>query len=600
MANQILREYANFSGVDFTSEPRIVAINRSPDACNVYKSYSQTLGNCIQTRPGYKKIHQFDGKILGMFFYTENKVLVHSENKLYEIAEFPTGDATVLYKQMNTKERSTFVLLNQKVYIIDGENYLVYDGTTVKDATEDAYIPTTTISRAPSGGGELYQDINLLSKFRKNQFLADGTSTNYYLDATQIDVDTVKITVNDQQLTEGTGFTVDRTLGKVTFNTAPAKPSFAGKDNVIVTFAKTVSGYADRIKKCTKAVLFDNRIFFTGNNLFQNALFHCALDNPLYIEDLAYYEDGSSNSPITGISVGNNILWVFKNLDQQNANIFYHVPSFSNEYDRIYPSKQGNVSIGCYADSYNFNDDIVYLSQNGLEGIATSQETNQMTFHRSSLIDSKLLESTNYKEAMMCKWNNYLLILVANQIFLADGNQKFSSFNNNYEYEWFYWLFEHIEPCFIKEYKNKLYIGDTSGNLYNLEGSNDNGEIIRSWWTTPSDSFESPNHLKTTNKRGGVAKVKTIPNGKIKIGCLTDRKGIERLITSKSLNGFKFKDLSFDNFSFVSTDKSYLVYKIKEKKFNELQLRFYSDELDKPFGIFSAVIEVFIGGYVKR
>ena len=39
--------------------------------------------------------------------------------------------------------------------------------------------------------------------------------------------------------------------------------------------------------------------------------------------------------------------------------------------------------------------------------------------------------------------------------------------------------------------------------------------------------------------------------------------------------------------------------KIKEKKWTQLQLCFYSDELNKPFGIFSATIEAFVGGYVK-
>ena len=58
--------------------------------------------------------------------------------------------------------------------------------------------------------------------------------------------------------------------------------------------------------------------------------------------------------------------------------------------------------------------------------------------------------------------------------------------------------------------------------------------------------------------------------------------------------------MNFANFSFITTDKSYLIYKIKEKKVNEMSLKFYSDEIDKPFGIFSAIIEAFVGGYIKK
>ena len=68
----------------------------------------------------------------------------------------------------------------------------------------------------------------------------------------------------------------------------------------------------------------------------------------------------------------------------------------------------------------------------------------------------------------------------------------------------------------------------------------------------------------------------------------------------KTTNGFDFNDFDFSNFSFITTNKSYIVFKIKSKKINELSLKFYSDEKDKPFGIFSATIEAFVGGYIKR
>lgn len=113
------------------------------------------------------------------------------------------------------------------------------------------------------------------------------------------------------------------------------------------------------------------------------------------------------------------------------------------------------------------------------------------------------------------------------------------------------------------------------------------------------DDFEYGNHLKTTNKRGGVAKIKTIPNGIIKIAEKTN-KSEERLITSKSATGFDYGNIDYSNFSYTTTNDSHIVYKIKEKKFIEISLKFYSDELDKPFGIYEAILEAFVGGYVKR
>ena len=300
------------------------------------------------------------------------------------------------------------------------------------------------------------------------------------------------------------------------------------------------------------------------------------------------------------MTVGNNVLWIFKNLDQNNANVFYHEPTLDLEHGKIYPTKQGNVSVGCYVDSTNFQDDIVYLSRYGLEGISTEKiDSKQAIAHRSFMVDVKMTNENNYKDAMMTEYQGYLLILVNGKIYLADSRQKYANLDS-FGYEWFYWDFTDINPILLKEYNDKLYIGTDNGSIFILEGTNDNGKTIISYWTTPMDNFGYNNQLKTTNKRGGLAKIKTIPNGLIKIARRTDKSSEYKYTTRKSANGFSFESLDFRNFSFITTDKSYVLYKIKEKKLNELSLKFYSDEKDKPFGIFSSTIEAFVGGYIKK
>lgn len=605
MATGIKRTYADFSGVDFLNEPTLVSITRSPDALNVWKNYRDAQGTCIETRPGYRKIAQIGNRINGIYIFSLTKALIHSGTVLYEWSNFPSEPTSEtlkqLYADMNNK-RSKYNKLDSKLYINDGKNYLVYDGTILKKVKDEAFVPRTTISRTAGnmGGGETLQDVNLLQPKRINSFAGDGTSKIFYLDAQNIDSTTVTVTVDNKKQTENSNFTVDRVNGKVTFNTAPSKPNLSGEDNVFITFSKTISGYEDRINKCTKALLFDNRMFFTGNPDFPNAVFHSELNNPAYISDLSYYEDGSSDSSITGMTVGNNVLWIFKNLDQNNANVFYHEPTLDLEHGKIYPTKQGNVSVGCYVDSTNFQDDIVYLSRYGLEGISTEKiDSKQAIAHRSFMVDVKMTNENNYKDAMMTEYQGYLLILVNGKIYLADSRQKYANLDS-FGYEWFYWDFTDINPILLKEYNDKLYIGTDNGSIFILEGTNDNGKTIISYWTTPMDNFGYNNQLKTTNKRGGLAKIKTIPNGLIKIARRTDKSSEYKYTTRKSANGFSFESLDFRNFSFITTDKSYVLYKIKEKKLNELSLKFYSDEKDKPFGIFSSTIEAFVGGYIKK
>jgi len=602
VSTPLRKTYGNFAGVDFSIDKAMVQANRSPDALNIWKNYKDTEGASIQTRPGIRLLGTIGSKILGLYAVTNSTAIVHSGNKLYKWTNFPdapTGQTlSELFTGMSTNNKTVFNKFGDYLYINDGTNYLRYNGTTVSAVSSDAFVPTTTIGRSPSGGGEMYQDVNLLSNQRINQFIADGTSTIYVLDAIGItSVD--KVVVNGTEVAS-TGYTVDTTNGTVTFSTAPAVPTLSGQDNVYITFTKTVIGYSTRIPNCTKAVMWDNRIFYTGNPAYPNAIFYCELNDPTYVSDLNYSEDGSNDSAIKDIVVGADVLWVFKQNDQNNANIFYHTKIIDSEQGKAYPRVQGNIETGCCSVATNFLDDIVYLSEDGLQGIMTTElDSRQIIFPRSHLVNNKLISNTDFLSAQMEEWKGYLLILVGDEIYLADSRQK-ASYMSGYEYEWYLWNLSEAKPNLLKEYNNKLYIGSKDGSIYVFDGTNDNGVAIESYWTTPMENFGQPNHYKTTNKRGGIAKLRTMQNGRVKLAVRTDKMAQFKKITEKSLQGFNFNNIDFNNFSFATTNEVFLVYKIKQKKIKEVSLKIYSDDLNKPFGIFLMTLEAFVGGYAKK
>jgi hypothetical protein len=433
----------------------------------------------------------------------------------------------------------------------------------------------------------------LLQPKRKNEFIGDGTSTKYYLDSTNI-TSVNKVTVNG---TATTAYTVDTTLGCVTFTTAPGKPSVTGQGNVIIEFTKAGNGYLERILHCTIAKIFDNRIFFSGNDDFRNAVFHCSLNDPSYISDLDYYECGSQDNPIKDIVTGNNLVWVLKQSSQNRDTLFYLEPTNDSEYGRIYPVKQGNVSVGCYSKATNYQDTIVFLSESGLEGIIANIELEQSVSHRSSNVDVRMINLSNYKFASMCEYNGYVVIGIDNHVFLGDNRQIYAT-EKGAEYEWYYWQLAN-EISILKEYNNHLYFGDKAGNVYIFDGTNDNGEIIESYWTTPMDAFGAFNHLKTMNKRGNVVKVKNTPNGRVKIAVKTNKEEW-KLLKEFSISGFTYGNMDYSNFTYATGDNSFVAFKIKEKKFITSQIKIYCDEKDKPFGLINETISAFIGGYVKR
>lgn len=555
----VTREYASFRGVDFRGEE--VNLVRSPDSLNVWKDYKET--DSIRTRPDMEMSNQFDTPVWGIFFYEVGNTemqLVHSGTSLYKIVN---GVKTLLYEGLNPRKSESFIY-NNIWYFKDGINYLQYDGDTICEV--EGYIPTTSIGRKPSGGGTHYEDVNMLTGYRKNTFLADGESTEFYLDTSGIDSNYQPIaTVNDVLVSN---FSVDSVKGKITFTVAPDAPLTDGQDNVCVKFRKTVAGYRNRINNCTLLQVFDNRVFFSGNKDYPNVVWHCSLNDPTYCSDLDYYNEGLDLANVTGLVAGNNALWVFKEPSQANTTVFYHNPTIDSEYGKIYPSSHSSIATGCVGAAINFNDDIAFFSDRGMEAINGDVTTEQVIAHRSSLVDRKLIAEDDYKNMLLEEWEGYLMVFINNKVYLADSRAMFAN-DKHLEYEWFYWeLSKNITSTRV--HNGVLYLGTEDG-VYTLT---DSIRWVESYWTTPVDRFKNPNYQKTTNKKGCIVEA----TGDITVSVKTEQTDWEEIGTYNNV-----------------TD--YFTSRIKRKKFKDIQLKFHSDTR---FSLESAVLECYIGGYIKR
>jgi len=561
MADLIPRIYSSFRGVDFRGEE--VNLMRSPDSMNVWKDYKET--ESIRTRPEMELHEGFDNTVYGIFFYkvgNTEMMLVHCGTTLYKIAD---GTRTELYNGLNPKQSNSFIY-NNIWYFKDGINYLQYDGQTIGEVV--GYAPTTSIGRKPGGGGTTYEDVNMLTGIRINTFLADGTSTEYVLDAKGIDADFQPIVIVNDKEVDITAYTVDTTGGRILFKEAPSAPLTDGQDNVSVKFRKTVQGYRNRINNCTLLQVFDNRVFFSGNKDYPNVIWHCSLNDPTYCSDLDYYNEGLDLARVTGLVAGNNALWVFKEPSQANTAVFYHNPTIDSEYGKIYPSSHSSISTGCIGKAINFNDDIAFFSERGMEAINGDVTTEQVIAHRSSMIDRKLMAEANYEDMLLEEWEGYLMVFVDNKVYLADSRGTFSN-ENHMEYEWFYWQLGKNITC-TKVHEGVLYLGTDAG-VYTLT---DMESPVVSYWTTPIDKFKHPQFQKTTNKRGCVVEA----TGDIVVSVKTDKTEWEEIGTYQNI-----------------TD--YFTCRIKRKKFKDIQLRFYSDTR---YSLETATLECYIGGYIKR
>lgn len=400
-----------------------------------------------------------------------------------------------LFSSMNPAKSTSFIF-NNRLYIIDGKNYLVYDGEKVVSVLDNAYIPLTYINIITSGEnadiGKEHEQRNILQPKFRHTFIADGTTTEFFLNENALD-EISEVKVYGQAKTQGTDYTVDLAQGSIKFNTAPAKPEqtiqiegTAGSENVyypemyagIEVIAKkvftSVSGVTDEcaeisrlITDCTIVTIYDNRVFLSGNPNYPNHIFYAARNStgyvdPSYFGVLNYMQDGVGIAPITGMITVADTLMVLKDDTQQDGSSYFHTATQTGDAIQpvIYPSQQGLSGIGCLGACINFLDDPIFISRLGVEAVGQlSVRYERANEHRSSLIDAKIA-NMDLSSAVVAEWNGYLLVLVDGCIFMADSRQRYTHEIGVMQYEWYYIENVGVYKGQYPEYKYATQIAD--------------------------------------------------------------------------------------------------------------------------------------------
>ena len=138
---------------------------------------------------------------------------------IYSYTEGAIGTEDSLFNGMNSRRSESFIF-NNRLYLIDGKNYLVYDGNTVASVLADAYIPTTYINIIPSGEnadiGTEYEQRNVLQPKFKHTFIADGETVDFYMNENGLE-EIAEVKVYGKVMAAGNDYTADLAGGKITF-----------------------------------------------------------------------------------------------------------------------------------------------------------------------------------------------------------------------------------------------------------------------------------------------------------------------------------------------------------------------------------------------
>ena len=597
-----------FLGVDFTNSPSNVDLKKSPNGINMIRDVPGKVRKCM----GYETIKTYDARINGAHFrHGDEEYLIHSGTKLYK------GE-TALYTDMNDA-RSKSWQIEDSLYIVDGKTLLVYDGSTVEKASDSAYIPTLTIAKAPSGGGEQYEPLNLLQPGFTELFGGTETDKTFQLSFSGLDSKAVQAWLLNSsgdwvQKTEGTDFSVNRSTGAVTFTVAPGVSPVSGEDNVKITAFRTVDGYADRINKCKIGILFGvngaaDRIFLSGNPDYINYDWYCDYNNPLYWPDTGYATLGTSKSAIIGYSIINDRLAAHKDSMEDDRNVILREGDITDNEPtfKIVNSLQGAGAVAPYSFGYLSNEPL-FLTELGIYAITPQDITGEKySQNRSFFLNGKLLEEPNLSEAYACVYKDLYWLCLNNVAYILDGLQPLQTDKSlpyaTRQYAGFYRT--NLPARVMWVHDTRLYFGTSDGkicrffnNPVSLTSYNDDGQPIHAIWDTP-DFYGNLFYKNKTFRHLDVRLASAIATS-IKIW--VQKRGLWNLVKEDSSRAryFSFMNLCFSKLSFSpDTTPKTIPMKTKVKKVDKARFRFENDVLNEPFGLFDIAWEYVENGYYK-
>ena len=536
--------YEALRGVDLSTQNRFVSPSRSPNMCNMYKAYADGCTDFLETRPGRRLFYDFKAAIHGIY-PLDGQIYVHAGDGLYTIdgcRRATLSDAA-----------SCGFVFDGVLWLLDGQDYYRFDGSALTRV--EGLVPITTVGRAPSGGGTLYQPVNLLTDRRINTFRADGESTVYHLDA---DGTVESVTVNGAAVTNFTA-----SGGRVTFATAPPIAE-GGDDNVAITFAVPTANRR-KIVGSDKVCVFDNRVFVAGGE--KGILRHCRLSDPTYFADTDWYREGEC--AVTALAADEDCLYAFT-----EQGVCRHTPQIDYELGRTYPTVHAALPIGCIGFAAAFLDDIVWVSPRGVEGLANGFG------HRSALIDADL---SLRRPKGLAVWDSYLCLLADGFVYLGDGRGERG-------YEWFVW---EVDLDGLYSDGRTLY-WYKDGRLGVFEGDRDEGEPITSYFETRAECVGDPALRKSVGRAGAAALLKKIANSDVTVVTVAD--GEERELCTFHLGGLDFGALDFATLSFTTADEDLVALPLRIKDFRTLTLRFAST---RRFGVGAVRYRARVIGYGK-
>lgn len=574
-----------------------IALNQSPMLVNM----NNDDGGMLIKRMGQGYVYETSlgtGGINGVYANYKGKTIIAHGTKLY--TQTGNNQPVEIHSGL-ANNKAFFFVYNGTLYLLNGANYIQYDGTTVKNVVP--YVPKVSINRKPDGSeSTVNESWNMIGNGFCDQFNGDGTSTVYKLSFTGLDA--TPVTVNLPGLTEGSGFTVDRVNGTVTFSAAPA----SGLNNVQITAYKTFAGKASSILKCTKAIEFSSRMFLTGNDDLPNFYFASGitelLDSSYFPEKYRYGVRGADKK-ITGFAVHYGKMIVFK--EDMTATV---EASTGLDNAASFPITYLNNEVGCdipdsiqlvnnnvvFANTYGGVHIILSTLIPGEKNIVPVSDNINGSYERPGLLQEDL---TFLKAATSYDLGNKYYLCVKDHCYVWDYKISFET-KSPKKLTWYYYTNIKARCWFAVD--NTLCYGHSENGLLVkfINASNDFGNPIQGLWKSPLLDFGYTDYEKTITDFWLTTRANS--SSSITVNIYNDKyETVENItIGSSNTKSFSWSSFLWSSFSWkVLRFDPTVRQKTKSKRVRYFQIEMVNAEYNKNLSIVALVLKYSLGKRVR-
>jgi hypothetical protein len=490
-----------------------------------------------------------------------------------------------------TDDKIFFFNFNDKVYILNGHEYKYWDGTTF--GVVAGYRPLIAIGTPPTGGGTIYEEINLLTGAVHQTFSPTAEKPTVYQLA-QTNIDSVNfVRVNGIDKTVTTDYTVDLINGKITFLSTTDHDSNV-PDSIDIGWTKGTGNRAI-VEKCRKALLYggsnDTRLFIWGNSDCKNRRIYTGLaagvPSAEYFPANGYSDVGSDEFAITDIVRQYDRQIIFKENEAYYSTI--EITADGVEFP-VYPlnSAIGNIAFG---QAQTIQNNPYTIQKGAYEWIATTVRDERNASYKSKRVQPSL-DEMDLAQALTFdheKNGEYWLCV--------DSTAWVYNYRND---TWYKYTLHDTPSCFIS-INDALYFGTVSGQImyFDSDARTDNGHVIEAVWEMGFYDWDYEWLRKFLSKTWITIKPET--KAEVDVYWQTDKD--ESMDNNKAHIGYNLMDyeqIDYGNWSY-NTGYSPQPFKLKTKakKFVYFKLILKNNSLTDKLAILSINLLGRMGGEVK-